>query len=67
VSASLLFFGLVFGCIGFGFFMYGRNQRASVPLVCGVLLMVVPYFIPNTAALIIVGVVLMAVPYFVRL
>jgi hypothetical protein len=66
VNVSLLFFGLVFGCIGFGFFLYGRNQRAPVPLVCGVLLMVVPYFIPSTVVLIIVGVVLMAVPYFVR-
>jgi hypothetical protein len=66
VNVSLLFFGLVFGCIGFGFFLYGRNQRAPVPLVCGVLLMVVPYFIPSTMVLIIVGVVLMAVPYFVR-
>jgi hypothetical protein len=24
MNASLLFFGLVFGCIGFGFFLYGR-------------------------------------------
>ena len=67
MNVSLLFFGLVFGCIGFGFFLYGRNQRAAVPLVCGVLLMVVPYFMPNTTVLIIVGVVLMAIPYFVRL
>jgi hypothetical protein len=67
MNVSLLFFGLVFGCIGFGFFLYGRNQRAAVPLVCGVLLMVVPYFMPNTLVLIIVGVVLMAIPYFFRL
>jgi hypothetical protein len=67
VSASLLFFGLVFGCIGFGFVMYGRNQRAPVPLVCGVLLMVFPYFVSNTVVLVIIGAVLMAVPYFVRL
>ena len=67
MSASLLFFGLVFGCIGFGFFLYGKNQRAAVPLVCGLLLMAVPYFIPSTVVLIIVGVVLMAIPYFFRL
>jgi len=67
MNVSLLFFGLVFGCIGFGFFLYGRNQRAAVPLVCGVLLMVVPYFMPNTLVLIIVGLVLMAIPYFFRL
>ena len=45
MSASLLFFGLVFGCIGFGFFLYGKNQRAPVPLVCGLVLMIFPYFV----------------------
>jgi hypothetical protein len=67
MSASLLAFGLIFGCIGFGYFLYGRNQRAAIPLVCGVLLMVVPYFISSIAILIVVGVALMAIPYFVRL
>ena len=66
MSASLLFFGLVFGCIGFGFFLYGKNQRAPVPLVVGALLMIFPYFVSNIVALIIIGVVLMAVPYFIR-
>src|SRR5690349_9548560 len=40
MSASLLFLGLVFSCIGFGFFLYGKNQRAPVPLVVGVILMI---------------------------
>jgi predicted membrane protein len=67
MSTSLIVFGLIFGSIGFGFFLYGRKQQAPVPLVCGVLLMFFPYFITNTVVLVIVGVVLMAVPYFVRL
>ncbi len=67
MTASFLFLSLVFGCIGFGFLMYGRNQRAPVPLVCGVLLMVFPYFVSNTIVMIVIGVVLMAIPYFVRL
>ena len=67
LSTSLIVFGLIFGCVGFGFFLYGKNQRAAVPLVCGILLMLVPYFISSTALLIVVGVLLMAIPYFVRL
>lgn len=67
METSLIVFGLIFGCIGFGFFLYGKNQRAVVPLVCGLFLMGVPYFISNTVVLVIVGVVLMAIPYFVRL
>jgi len=66
MSASLLFFGLVFGCIGLGFFIYGKNQRAPVPLVCGLVLMVFPYFVSNIIALVIIGVVLMVIPYFIR-
>lgn len=67
MTTSLIVFGLIFGCVGFGFFLYGKNQRAAVPLVCGVLLMIVPYFISNTYVLVAVGMLLCAIPYFVRL
>jgi hypothetical protein len=65
-TASLLW-GLLFGSIGLGFLMYGRKQRAVVPLVCGLALMVFPYFVSNTILLILIGVALMAIPYFWRL
>ena len=48
-------------------FMYGKKQKAMVPLVCGLVLMVFPYFISNTVLLVILGVALMAIPYFVRI
>ncbi len=67
VNASTLWWGMLFGSIGLGFFVYGRKQRVIVPLVCGGALMVFPYFVTGTAWLIIVGVTLMAVPYFVRI
>ncbi|MEI7869190.1 MAG: hypothetical protein WCI11_14975 [Candidatus Methylumidiphilus sp.] len=65
-TASLLW-GLLFGSIGLGFFIYGKKQQAIVPLVCGLALMVSPYFITNTLALVAIGGALMAVPYFFRL
>jgi hypothetical protein len=49
-----------------GFFMYGRKQKAVAPLVCGLLLMIYPYFISNTILLVLIGIVLIAIPYFVR-
>jgi len=67
LSASSLFLGVLFGSVGFGFFLYGRKQRTIVPLVCGLALMVVPYLIPNAWLLSAVGLVLVAVPYLVRL
>src|ERR1700733_14618420 len=67
LDTSLLIWGLLFGSIGFGFFMYGRKQRAVVPFVCGFALMIFPYFVPNTFLLITIGIALIAIPYFVRL
>ncbi len=65
-SISVLLWGLLFGSIGFGFFLYGKKQKAVVPLITGIALCVVPYFIADVYILIGVGVVLMAIPYFVR-
>jgi hypothetical protein len=50
-----------------GFFVYGKRQGAPIPLVCGIALMVFPYFISNAWATFAVGALLMAIPYFVRL
>jgi len=67
LSGSWLFFGVLFGSFGLGFFVYGKKQNAVVPLVCGLVLMIFPYFISNILLLVAVGVVLIAVPYFVRI
>lgn len=67
MSTSLLLWGVLFGSVGFGYFLYGRKQRAVVPLVCGIALMAFPYFVANTVLLVVVGIALAAVPYFVRL
>ena len=66
-STAVLLWGLLFGSIGFGFFLYGRKQKAVVPLIAGVVLCVVPYFIDNVYILVTVGLVLMAIPFFVRI
>jgi len=66
VSASSLFWGLVFGSVGLGFFVYGKKQGAIVPVLCGLALMIFPYFVSSTLLLIVIGVALMAIPYFYR-
>jgi hypothetical protein len=67
MTPALLLWGLLFSSIGLGFFLYGKKQRAVVPLVCGLVLMIYPYFIPNVVALVAIGIVLTAIPYFLRL
>jgi hypothetical protein len=65
MTASLLW-GLLFGSIGLGYFIYGKKQRSIVPLVCGFALMLFPYFVPNIMLLVGMGVLLVIIPYFLR-
>jgi hypothetical protein len=67
MTPALLLWGLLFSSIGLGFFLYGRKQRAVVPLVCGLVLMIYPYFVPNVVGLVVIGVGVTAIPYFLRL
>jgi hypothetical protein len=67
VSISLLLWGVLFGSVGLGFFVYGKKQKVVVPLVCGLALMVFPYFISDTILLVAIGVALIAIPCFVRI
>jgi hypothetical protein len=67
LDTSSLLWGLLFGSIGLGFFVYGKRQRTGVPLACGLALMIFPYFVSNTVLLVVLGAVLMVIPYFVRL
>ena len=66
-SEASIIWSLLFGSIGVGFFLYGRKQKAVVPLICGLVLIVFPYFVSNTVLLVVIGLALMAIPYFVRI
>ena len=64
---SAILWGLLFGSVGLGYFIYGRKQRRAMPLLSGLCLMVCPYFVPNVLLLVLLCIVLMALPYFVRI
>ena len=66
-TATGLMWGLLFGSIGVGFLIYGKRQKAIIPLCVGMALCVFPYFIANVYMLVLVGLVLLAIPYFVRM
>ncbi len=66
MNTAELLWGVLFSSIGLGYFIYGRRQHRMIPLVCGVVLMVYPYFVPNTTVLVIIGAIFVAVPYFIR-
>jgi hypothetical protein len=50
-----------------GFFVYGKKQKAIIPILSGIGLMVFPYFISNLYIMILSGIILVALPYFIRI
>jgi len=66
MSGSTLLWGLLFSSIGLGLFIYGRKQGAAVSLVCGLALIIYPYFVSNTYLLVGIGIALAALPYILR-
>ena len=66
-NASILIWGVLFGSIGLGFFVYGKKQKTIIPIICGIGLMVIPYFISNLYIMILSSIVLVALPFFVKI
>lgn len=66
MTAQLLL-GVLFSSIGLGYFIYGKKQKVTVPWVCGLALMIFPYFVGNTTMLTTIGILLSILPYFIRL
>ena len=56
----------IFGIIGLYAFNYGRKEKSYQPLVIGLVLMVYPYFVPNTILLYLIGVGISSLLYFWR-
>jgi hypothetical protein len=65
-SASTLLWGVIFGSIGVGFFVYGKKQQTLIPLFCGIGLIAMPYIISNIYILVFIGIVLIAAPFVIK-
>ena len=66
ISTSTLIWGVIFGAIGLGFFVYGKKQKSVIPFISGLGLMVLPYFISNIYILVLSGIVLVALPFLIK-
>lgn len=65
-STATLIWNVFFSVVGAGYFVYGKRQQETAPLICGLVLMVFPYFITNPWALFIIGTILMGLPFYFR-
>ncbi len=67
MSEGILLWGMLFGSLGLGYLSYGKRQKRIVPFVCGLALIVFPYFVSSLWLLLGIGVLIAAAPYFIRL
>ena len=67
MNTALMLWGLLFSSIGFGYFIYGRKQSHRIALYSGIALMVYPYFVQNSAIMVVAGVLLMLTPKYIKI
>jgi hypothetical protein len=48
-NANTLVASLIWGAVGMGFFIYGRKQQEWVPLLGGIAIIFVSYFVMDSA------------------
>jgi len=66
MNEATLIWGVIFGSIGLGFFVYGKKQKAIIPMISGLVLMVFPYFVSNVYLIVLTGVVFSILPFVVK-
>ena len=57
---------IFFSIIGFGYFLYGKKSTNYVFLICGIILMIFPYFVSNITYVIIIGIVISLIPLIIK-
>jgi len=62
-SASFLFASLVWGSVGMGYFIYGKKQQSLSPMVGGVLMIGVSYFISSALLMSLIYILVIAAVY----
>ena len=62
-DVNWLLLSMVYSTVGLGMFMYGKKAVRFVPLIAGLLLMIVPYFLDSLLWMSVTCVLLMASPF----
>jgi hypothetical protein len=65
-NQTWLLLSVFYSALGLGFFIYGKKQGRLVPLLVGIALMVVTFFIYNTLHLLIIGAALVVLTWVLR-
>jgi hypothetical protein len=65
-DTDTILWSILFGAIGMGYFVYGKNEKKFVPLVCGVSLCAFPYFVSSVLWTLLIGIALTLAPWFIK-
>lgn len=63
-TANFLFASLVWGCVGMGYFVYGKKQQSFTAMTGGILMMAASYFIGSALLMSLVCLGLAGAVYF---
>lgn len=66
MNTASLMWGVLFGALGAGYFVYGKKQHHLPALLSGLGLIVFPYFVSNAWAIAGIGAALAALPFVLR-
>lgn len=66
LDMNLMFAGLIFSSIGFGYFLYGKRQSLPVYRYSGLALMLYPYAVDTLTMVVVIGMVLLLAPRVIR-
>ena len=66
MNVNWLLLSMVYSTVGLGMFLYGKKAVRFVPLIAGILLMIVPYFLSSLLWMSVVCVILMVLPILMR-
>ena len=59
-NGSFLFASVIWGSIGVGYFVYGKKQRSWVPMIGGVLMIAVSYFVASALGMSLISIGIIA-------
>lgn len=65
-DTATIMWGLVFGSIGVGYFIYGKKQHQGIALFSGIALCTLPYIVSNVLLMIIIGIALIILPFYIK-
>ena len=65
MNATTILIGFFFGLLGAAYLMYGKRRALFSFIICGLMLMIIPYFI-HGILFIIISLFLLIIPFFFR-